>query len=193
MSYADMMVEIQCLYLKYLLRTLVSKEDLFTRFRLNFDFTNFEQPTTRDIYTAIRQAVKQMLNPPIKNFGAEGMRKAGSQIQKWEKQFNDNDFRMNIFNIYLFVTVAGTGGGIFRYMYSRFLKEASKITSNKELVNIADIIYNSGDMWEDMALPLKDALDIENPASLIKEVPDRLNAIADIEEKAFEMLRVIIQ
>ena len=158
-----------------------------------FDFTNFRQPTTKDIYAAIRQATEQMLNPPIKNFGAEGIRKAGSQIQKWEKQFNDNDFRMSIFNIYLFVTVAGTGGGIFRYMYSRFLRETSKITSNKELVNIADIINNSGDMWEDMALPLKDALDTEKPASLIKEVPDRLNAIANIEEKAFELLRKIVE
>ena len=81
-----------------------------------------------------------MLNPPIKNFGVEGIRKAGSQIRKREKQFSDNDFRMSIFNIYLFVTVAGTGGGIFRYMYSRFLKEAAEIISNKGLVNIADII-----------------------------------------------------
>ncbi|MFC1992614.1 BtrH N-terminal domain-containing protein [Chloroflexota bacterium] len=158
-----------------------------------FNFAGFRQPATRDIYGAIRQAVEQMLNPPIKNFGVEGIRKTGSQIQKWERRFSDNDFRMSIFNIYLFVTVAGTGGGIFRYMYSRFLKEASEITSNKELANIADIINNSGDMWEDMALPLKDALDIERPASLIKDIPEKLNAIADIEEKAFEMLREIVE
>jgi hypothetical protein len=158
----------------------------------NFDFSNFRPPTTEDILTAIRQTVEQMLNPPIKNFGTKGIRKAGSQIKKWEKQFSEDDFRMSIFTIYLFVTVAGTGGGIFRYMYSRFLKEVSKIISNGDLDRIGDILKDCGDMWEEMAFPLKDALDIENPASLVKDIPDKLNVIADKEEQAFSMLKEVV-
>jgi hypothetical protein len=129
-----------------------------------FDFKNFKQPTETVFYSAIRQTVKQMLEPPIKNFGVEGIRKAGNQIRTWEKQFNDDELRMSIFNIYLFVTVAGTGGGIFRYMYSRFLEEASEKTSNKELLKIGETIKKCGDMWTEMALPLKEAFDAEEPA-----------------------------
>ncbi|MFC2013543.1 DUF4872 domain-containing protein [Chloroflexota bacterium] len=85
------------------------------------------------------------------------------------------------------------GGGIFRYMYSRFLKEAHKLVSNKELAIIGDIMKECGDMWAKMASPLKDALDIDNPAALVKDVPDKLNAIADREEEAFRMLKEIIE
>ena len=133
-----------------------------------------------------------MLSPPIKNFGVEGIRKAGNQIQNWEKQFNDDDLRMSIFNIYLFVTVAGTGGGIFRYMYGRFIEEASEKTSNKELSKIGGTIKKCGDMWTEMALPLKEAFDVEEPASLIKSVPDKLKVIADREEETFNTLKDIV-
>jgi len=156
---------------------------------LIFDFSNFRQPTSTDIFDSLKQTVKQMLNPPINNFGINGIRKAGTEINKWERRFNDNDLRMSIFNIYLFVTVAGTGGGIFRYMYSRFLKEVSKLVSNEELAKIGDSIKECGDMWTEMASPLKDALDIDNPTALIRDVPDRLNAIASKEEEAFRMLK----
>jgi len=146
-----------------------------------------------DIYISVKQTAEQMLNPPIKNFGVEGIRKAGSQIQKWEKQFSEDDFRMSIFNIYLFVTVAGTGGGIFRYMYSRFLKEASELVANEEFAKIGDIIKECGDMWTEMASPLKDALDVDHPAALVRDVPDKLNTIAAREEEAFRMLKQIIE
>ena len=157
-----------------------------------FDFTDFRSPTEEDILAAIGQTVKQMLNPPIKNLGIEGIKKAGARIKKWEKQFDEKDLRMSIFNIYLFVTIAGTGGGIFRYMYGRFLKEASKIISAVELATIGDVLKKCGDMWTEMALPLKDALEIENPASLIMDIPDQLNVIADSEEQAFNMLKEIV-
>ncbi|HEY86629.1 MAG TPA: DUF4872 domain-containing protein [Dehalococcoidia bacterium] len=158
-----------------------------------FDFTNFRQPREEDIIISIRQTAKQMLNPPIKNFGTNGIRKAGVEIKKWEKRFTDNDFRMSIFNIYLFVTVAGTGGGIFRYMYSRFLEEASKLVVNKELARVGNIIKKCGDMWTEMAAPLKDALDTDNPVALAKDVPEKLDAIADREEEAFMMLKEIAE
>ena len=158
-----------------------------------FDFTKYRQPREEDILVSIKQTVKHMLNPPINNLGINGIRKAGNEIKKWEKRFAADDFRMSIFNIYLFVTVAGTGGGIFRYMYSRFLEEASEIISNKELTKIGNVVKECGDLWTEMAAPLKEALSIANPAELIKDVPDRLSAIAGREEQAFRMLQEIAE
>ena len=157
-----------------------------------FDFANFRRPTPEDIYASIRQTTDQMLNPPIKNFGTKGIRKAGREIQKWEKRFDDADFRMSLFNIYLFVTVAGSGGGIFRYMYGRFLEEAAETTSNEDLAQVGRHIKTCGDLWTEMALPFKEALTVENPASLLLTVPDQLNMIADREEEVFKRLVEIV-
>ena len=100
---------------------------------------------------------------------------------------------MSIFNIYLFVTVAGTGGGIFRYMYSRFLSEAAEITQNRMLIATADQINNCGDMWTKLAAPMKKALEVENPVELLHDLPEKLIKIADEEERVFRELQLCVQ
>ena len=154
-----------------------------------FDFTAFRPPSANDFYAAIKQTADDILNPPIKNFGIKGIVKAGQEIKKWEKIFDDATFRMSLFNIYLFVSVAGTGDGLFRYMYSRFLTEASIVTANRALADAAKKIKACGDLWVEMSSPLKEALTMENPSSLVDELPDRLNAIAATEIAAFRMLQ----
>ncbi len=154
-----------------------------------FDFARFRHPMAADIYASIRQTADQMLNPPIRNFGTKGIRKAGKEILKWESKFSDADFRMSLFNIHLFVSVAGTGYGLFRYMYGRFLDEAAEITQNEGLRQAIDLIKTCGEMWVSMSAPFKNALELENPASLLCDITDQLNSIADKEEEAFEMLK----
>ena len=108
--------------------------------------------------------------------------------QKWEQQFDDQEYRMNLFNIYLFVSVAGTGDGSFRFMYGRFLEESAAITGNQELVKAAVLIKECGDAWVSMAAPFKEALTKDKPASLIDKAVDQLNDIAEKEKAAFQML-----
>lgn len=153
-----------------------------------FNFNSFREPTKKDILASIKQTVGQMLKPPIKNFGIKGIRKAAVEIPKWEEQFEDKDLRMSIFNIHISVTVGGTGGGLFRYMYSRFLSEASKKLANKELSKIAGLVYEAGDLWTNMSAPLEDAINVKNPASLLKGIPEQLTKIAEVEEQAFNKL-----
>jgi hypothetical protein len=57
---------------------------------------------------------------------------------------------------------------------------------------MGDLIKTCGDMGTEMALPFKEALTIENPASLVKSVPDLLNVISDREEEAFNLLNEIV-
>ena len=128
-----------------------------------------------------------MLNPPIKNLGVKGIKKTAGEIKKWPKILDGFNFKMSIF-----VHIGGTGGGIFRYMYSKFLKEAAVITSNKNLLEISDMIKNCGDLWTEVALPLKTALDLDDPTELLKEVPEKLNRIADEESEVFTLLAKIV-
>ena len=158
----------------------------------SFDFSNFRSPTPEDICASIKQSANQMLYPPIKNFGAKGIRKAGREIKKWEKILNESEFRMSIFNIYLFISVAGTGDGLFRFMYSRFLDEAAKITSIEPLAVASRQLNSCGEMWRSFGMPFKDALTTDNPAALLSDVSDQLDEIAAKEEEAFKFLLEIV-
>ncbi|MGZ8885912.1 MAG: DUF4872 domain-containing protein [Halobacteriota archaeon] len=44
--------------------------------------------------------------------------------------------RMNLFSLYVFIEIGGTGGGCFRYLYARFLNEAAAVTGSSELGEI---------------------------------------------------------
>ena len=90
--------------------------------------------------------------------------------------------------LYVFIEIGGTGGGCFRYMYSRFLKEAAKVTSNKALVEAASIIHKSGRYFTELGQLFKDAETTNNIEEKISKAKERFLIISDIEEEAFRYL-----
>ncbi len=157
---------------------------------LGFDFSNFYEPDARDIFSAIRQTTDSLLNPPIKNLGVKGLRHASKELLKWPDMFNDHDLRMNLFNIYIFVETGGTGGGCFRYMYSRFLKEAAEITKNKDLLSASRKIEKSGGLFSDAGLLFKEIIKATDVNERIKKASVLFSSIADLEEEIFNELSV---
>jgi hypothetical protein len=81
----------------------------------------------------LKQTAESQLNPPIKNLGVKGLQYSAKEILKWPQTFKNKELRMNLFSLYIYIEIGGTGGGCFRYMYSRFLKEASKLLADKTL------------------------------------------------------------
>ncbi len=159
---------------------------------LEFDFSKFHKPTKDDIYSSIRQTVDSMLNPPIKNFGVKGMRKTAKMLPKWPDIFPDYDLRMNLFSLYIFIEIGGTGGGCFRYMYSRFLKEAIKTTGNKKLENISKMINESGKLLTEVGLLFKESETIKDINERIEKASNLFEDIAKKEEEAYSYLKNIM-
>jgi hypothetical protein len=155
---------------------------------LTFDFSHYHEPTTNDITSSIEQAAKAMLKPPISNFGIKGIRRTAKEITKWPDQFDDQELRMNLFNIYVYTEIGGTGGGSFRYMYSRFLDEAAKITSNVDLLEAAKQLNVSGKLFTRLGLLFKDALEFEDAIDRISQAEKLYLQIADLEESIFHTL-----
>jgi hypothetical protein len=155
---------------------------------LEFDFSYFHQPTTEDIYSSIKQTVESQLNPPIKNFGVKGMRHTATEILKWPDIFKDFDLRMNLFSLYVFIEIGGTGGGCFRYMFSRFLKESAKITGNRKLMDSSTQIRRSGEMFTEIGLLFKDSAKMKDLNEKIIKASAVFNKIADLEESVFTEL-----
>lgn len=155
---------------------------------LEFDFQDFRNPGAEDIYAAIKQTIQSQLNPPIKNIGIKGIRHTAQEIAKWPSIFKDKDLRMNLFNLYIFIEIGGTGGGCFRYMYSRFLKESAKITGNNNLENASTMLYESGKVFSEVGLLFKDAETTNDLKGRIKTAIENLNRIANIEEEVYNFL-----
>jgi len=159
---------------------------------VTFDFSGFHTPTADETRRAIANQATQMLNPPIRNMGVKGIRTTAERILRWPEQMSAEDIHWALFNAYLFISAeGGSGGGIFRYMFSRFLQEAAVITNNTRLSESAAEFKRIGDAWEAFSDWAKDTSETSDPASHLPEATDPLNTIADLEQTAWENLHKI--
>lgn len=152
---------------------------------LEFDFENYLLPGEEEIYSAIRQNMESMTDPPISNLGIKGIRRTADEIVKWKNIFDESELRLNLFTLYIFIEVGGTGGGSFRYMYSRFLKEAAKITGNDKLLEGSKLVNNSGEIFTEIGLLFKDAENAPDLADRIEKASELFFKAAETEESAF--------
>jgi hypothetical protein len=155
---------------------------------LDFDFKSYHEPGTDDILSSIKQTVESQLNPPIKNLGVKGLRHTSKEILKWPIIFGDRELRMNLFSLYIYIEIGGTGGGCFRYMYSRFLKEASKITENETIAKNAEIFNQAGKKFSEIGLMFKEAENMGNLDEKIEIASEKFSELAKLEEEAYRVL-----
>jgi hypothetical protein len=158
-----------------------------------FDFGGKRQPTAEDVRQAILDQVQPMLEPPIRNIGVKGIRKAAQMVPKWPAKLDPDELRFALFNAHIFVSpVGGTGGGCFRYMFSRFLGEASEITGDPRLEQSASEFQHIGDRWEDVGEWFRQTSEAPDPAAFLDQCVAPLRHLADMEELAWRSLRDIV-
>jgi hypothetical protein len=117
-----------------------------------FDFSAKRPPSPAETRLAIAEVVKGMLHAPISNLGVRGIRKAATCVKKWPKAMSADELGNACFNAFVFIdSTGGTGGGIFRYMYGRFLREAAGITGQRGLEPIGQEMLAIGDKWQEAA------------------------------------------
>jgi len=155
---------------------------------LEFDFERYRHPRPEDLISAIKQTADSQLNPPIKNLGIKGIRHTANEILKWPQMFKDKDLRMNLFSLYIYIEIGGTGGGCFRYMYSRFLKEAEKTVGNKALEEASEMFDQTGRKFTEIALMFENAERMQDTNERLSAASEKFHVIADLEENAYNLL-----
>jgi hypothetical protein len=158
------------------------------------DFTQKRWPTPEEVLQAIAEQAGPMLEPPISNIGVKGIRKAAKLVPKWPEAMDADALPMALFNAYIFISpVGGTGGGSFRYMFSRFLCEAAGITGDARLEESADEFRRIGDGWEDLGEWFRLVSEDADAAARMDECVSPLRTIADQEQAAWTRLREVAQ
>jgi len=158
-----------------------------------FDFSDKRRPTADEVRQAVAEQVTPMLEPPISNVGVRGIRKAAERALKWPGQMDEDDLRFTLFNMFVFIdATGGTGGGAFRYMFSRFLREAAEITGDARLNQSASEFQRIGDRWQEIAGIFKRGWEAADPVAVLSETTAPMMEIADLEEAAWGQLRALV-
>jgi hypothetical protein len=159
----------------------------------SFDFAAARPPTQAEVRESIGEVCHAMLAPPIANLGVKGIRKAIRETVKWPEVLDADALRRTCFNVSLFIDRrGGTGGGIFRYMYARFLGEAASIIGETRLRELGTELTMIGDRWEEVAAAFAAAAQADDPADLLEAATKPMHGIADHEQDFWERLAATV-
>lgn len=158
----------------------------------DFDFRAFAPPSAQDILLAIRHQATWMLNPPIANLGVRGIRKAAGEVGQWDSLLPGGELRGALFNIWIFASaVGGSGGGLFRRMFSRFLGEAAARTGRGQITKSGAEFGSVADAWDAIAALARQAADEkerQTSKAYLPRLAAALEAVAVAEEAAWKSL-----
>jgi len=146
------------------------------------------QPLSQAVKKALMETSEEMLNPPTRNFGIKGIRQLAADILNWPKLLDSEQLKLTLFLTYIDMEEAGTGGGNFRRLYTRFLKEASELISDKRLLEAGEKLNNSANAWSEIARSLVKASQVENAEEIISKTHEKIIECANIEEEVFSSI-----
>ncbi|GAA1421011.1 BtrH N-terminal domain-containing protein [Streptomyces thermospinosisporus] len=105
--------------------------------------------------TSVLATAQEFLNPPITNMGFKGIAKAAALMRTWPDRLGNTGEAMRIVGASM--EEGGTGGGLFRTLWARFLEEAHELTGIEAYDAISVEYRRISDRWTEVANLLRDA------------------------------------
>jgi len=147
-------------------------------------------PVNKAIKMALTKNYQEMQKPPIKILGLKGMRYFAQDIVNWPQEIAPSSLNPALLNTYIYMEEGGTGGGLFRRIYARFLKEAGEILKDEALKDLSLEYEKIANRWTDLAKMFLGASKT-NDREVFTEVPPKILEITTLEEKALIRLNQI--
>ncbi|TDW93226.1 butirosin biosynthesis protein H-like [Kribbella pratensis] len=101
------------------------------------------------VVPAISTCADAFLHPPIANLGHRGIAKAGKQVRRWLERTDDP--QRDLPQAALLMEKAGTGGALFRNLYSDLLGECTQLLDSTELRTGHRLYGEAAALWTEVA------------------------------------------
>jgi hypothetical protein len=161
----------------------IPTENRYYEIKINKNLKPLEL-ATRD---ALSKTCEIMLYSEEENNGIKGINKMAEDLLKWEEKLGEN-WKEAAKTVYLISEKFGTGGGNFRNIYAKFLREIAEKIKNKKIEEAAEEMGKVAKLWEEAMSHLKESSKEEN-FTKIKKVSKILKIIAENEKKIYTELK----
>lgn len=126
-----------------------------------------ERPPVKDLIApAVRATADAFLAPPIGNIGFPGVQKTSRVMVDWLDSLASPAEALS--RIGSGMEHGGTGGGLFRTMWARFLDEAAQLTGDGGYQQCAVRYYDISKKWTEVAALIKEAGSSLSRATLVR-------------------------
>jgi len=157
-----------------------------------YDFSFPKELTKLDgaVKIAIMENTETFLDPSIKNAALKGVHYCAEQMARWPEALSAPDLKMTMKFCHIFIDGAEGGEGLLRGIYSRFLRESSKLLGEDALDESAELLGKSSETWSQVSKLFLEASD-SDVGGIIRILPlakEKILQCYDLEEKAFSIL-----
>lgn len=119
-----------------------------------FHFPADLRPLEEILPLSLSLTVDQMRRPFAAVNGLKAIRRFCRQVVRWGRIFEGDELRLNLELSAFMLEKAGTGGGNFRNLFYRFLREAAERLDAPELGATADVYRRLARLWREVAAGL---------------------------------------
>lgn len=146
------------------------------------------RPLAEAIPDVLRRQATEMLLDPSGVAGVSALERFAAELPAWHAEANDEADRRRCFRFaYQCIEVRGTGGGLFRGLYARFLREAEAVLPGLAALGLAERMEGLAAAWSRLADGLRATGDATT-AGAPPEVIAQARALAADERRFFEDL-----
>lgn len=157
-----------------------------------FDFPD-EIPDLGWAVRAALQTMVELMRHPFREFnGLPALERFCRQVTRWGRVYAGEELAQMTWLTAFMLEKAGTGGGNYRNLYSRFLKEAAELAGDPRLQQAADVYRELARHWREVASLLDESAEDPRrgmyirggqPQLLLDEIAAlELRGLASIEE-----------
>jgi len=108
--------------------------------------------------------------------GDQGIKKFSKDLDKWI-DLSNNDLYSRARDIAGYISDYGTGGGFFRFLYSKFLKESAEIMEDKSLLELSLYYEEIGQKWENVSEKIRQLPQAQDKVKSILNIQKNLDSL----------------